>query len=64
MPGTEQTNLAFRKELHLFTSILCPPISFCEKQKAGKWGPRELSPTMDFVSLNMKMARVTPFLLK
>ena len=33
MPGTEQTSLAFRKVLHLFTSILCPPISFCEKQK-------------------------------
>src|SRR5574337_858352 len=34
-----------------------------EKKKAGKWGPRELLPAMDFVSLNMKMARVIPFLL-
>lgn len=29
-PGTEQTSLALRKVLHLFTSTRWPPASFCE----------------------------------
>lgn len=29
-PATEQMRRVFRKELHLFTSILCPPWSFLE----------------------------------
>lgn len=31
IPGTEHASLALRKVVHLFTSILCPPMSFWEE---------------------------------
>lgn len=33
IPGTEHASLALRKVVHLFTSILCPPMSFWEEAR-------------------------------
>lgn len=39
-PGTEQTSLALRKVLHLFTSTRWPPASFCGSEARVSLGPR------------------------
>lgn len=39
-PGTEQSNLALRKVLHLFTSTRWPPASFWGVGASQPWGPR------------------------
>lgn len=41
-PGTEQTSLALRKVLHLFTSTRWPPASFCEAGGLSQpWAPED-----------------------
>lgn len=44
-PGTAQTSRAFRKVVHLFTRLRCPPTSFCREREgtdvsSGGWHPR------------------------